>query len=71
MAFNLRPFGKIINNLMYGDTCTISKLGNVKDKYGATNPNGREVLYENIPCKFSFTNVDFPGVSNYVFVSVL
>ena len=56
---------------MYGDTCTISKLGNIKDKYGASNPNGREVLYEDIPCKFSFTNVDNPGDGNDVYVPVL
>lgn len=71
MAFNLRPLGKVINNLMYRDTCTISKLAKVKDKYGATNPNGREVIYKDIPCKFSFTVVDNPGDGNDVYVPVL
>lgn len=71
MAFNLRPFGKIVNNLMYGDTCTISRLTNIKDKYGATNPNGREVQCLDIPCKFSFTSIDNPGDGNDVYVPVL
>lgn len=71
MAFNLRPFSKVVNNLMYRDTCTISKLASVKDKYGATNPNGREVIYKDIPCKFSFTAVDNPGDGNDVYVPVL
>ena len=71
MAFNLRPFSKVVNNLMYGDTCTISKLAQIKDKYGASNPNGREIVYEDIACKFSFTSIDNPGDGNDVYVPVL
>ena len=71
MAVKLRVFGKVISNIMYGDTCTISKLGSVKDKYGATNPNGRETIYEDIPCKFSFNQVDAPGDGNDVYVPIL
>ena len=42
MAVNIRPFGKLLNVYMYDDTCTITRLKQTKDQYGATKPNGRE-----------------------------
>ena len=71
MAVNIRPFGKLLNVYMYDDTCTITRLKQTKDQYGATKPNGREEVYKDIPCKFSFTNVDNPGDGNDVYVPVL
>lgn len=65
MAFNLRPYGQILKDFMYGDKCTISRRSTgVVDQYGATNPNSRTNIYKDIPCKFSFTNIDVPNDSN-------
>ena len=71
MAFNLRPFGKLLNTFMYNDTCTISRLKQTIDQYGANKPNSREETYEDIPCKFSFTNKDNPADSNESYMPVL
>ena len=71
MAFNIRPFGKVLNNLMYGDKCTIERLGASEDEYGATDPSVRSTVYSEIKCKFSFTAVDNPSDSNEVYVPVL
>ena len=71
MAFNIRPFGKVLNNLMYGDKCKIERLGASEDEYGATDPNSRSIIYDEIKCKFSFTAVDNPSDSNEVYVPVL
>lgn len=71
MAFNLRPFGKVLNVLMYGDTCTITRIKNGEDEYGATNPQGREEIYKDIPCKFSFSEKDNPSDSNETYMPVL
>ena len=71
MAFNLRPFGKIINTLMYNDTCTISRLKQIIDQYGAEGPNGREEVYKDIKCKFSFAEKDSPTDSNGSYLPIL
>lgn len=71
MAFNIRPFGHILNNLMYGDTCTISRIKENTDIYGATQPAGREEIYKDITCKFSFTEKDNPSDSNETYMPVL
>ena len=71
MAFNLRPFGKILNTFMYGDTCTISRIKEGKDIYGASQPQGREEVYKDIPCKFSLTEKDNPSDSNGTYMPVL
>lgn len=65
---NLRPYGKIINNIMYGDKGTISRITMVKDRYGANNPSEREEVYKDIRCKFSFSNIDEPDDSNSVYI---
>lgn len=71
MAFNLRPFGKVLNTFMYGDTCTILRLKATTDQYGATVPNNREEIYKDIACKFSFSEKDNPGDSNGTYMPVL
>lgn len=71
MAFNLRPFGKVLNTFMYGDTCTISRLKDKKDQYGASIPNAREEVYKDIACKFSFSEKDNPNDSNGTYMPVL
>lgn len=71
MAVNIRPFGKLLNVYMYDDTCTITRLKQTKDQYGATKPNGREEVYKDIPCKFSFSEKDNPSDSNETYMPVL
>ena len=71
MAFNLRPFGKVLSNYMYGDTCTISRLEQTTDQYGATGPKGRKDIYKDIKCKFSFAEKDSPSDSNDSYMPVL
>lgn len=71
MAFNLRPFGKLLNILMYDDTCTISRLKQDTDEYGASKPNAREEVYIDIKCKFSFNQKDNPSDSNDAYMPVL
>ena len=60
MGFNIRPYGKIFENLMYNDTCSIYREKSTTNLYGATKPNGREEIYKDKPCKFSFKNIDNP-----------
>lgn len=71
MAFNLRPFGKLLNVFMYNDTCTITRLKQITDQYGANKPNGREEVYKDIPCKFSFVEKDNPADSNESYMPVI
>lgn len=71
MAFNLRPFGKILSTFMYDDTCTISRLQQTTDQYGASVPNKRVEVYKDIKCKFSFTEKDAPADSNEAYMPVL
>lgn len=71
MAFNLRPFGKIINVLMYNDICTIYREKQTTDQYGASKPNSKEEVYKDIKCKFSFLEKDSPSDSNGAFMPVL
>lgn len=71
MAVNLRPFGKLLNVYMYDDTCSISRLEQTTDQYGATKPNGRKEILKNIPCKFSFSEKDNPSDSNESYMPVL
>lgn len=71
MAFNLRPFGKIINVYMYGDTCTISRVEQTTDQYGAESAKGRKDIYTDIKCKFSFAEKDSPSDSNGSYMPVL
>lgn len=71
MAVNLRPFGKILNVFMYDDTCTISRLKQTTDEYGASKPDGRQEVYKNIKCKFSFFEKDNPSDSNGSYMPVL
>ena len=71
MAVNIRPFGKILNVYMYGDTCTITRLKQTIDQYGASKPNGREEIYQDIPGKFSFSEKDNPSDSNEAYMPVL
>lgn len=71
MAFNIAPFGKILKNLMYSDSCTISRVVSKKDEYGATLPSSREDIYKDIPCKFSFNQKDDPKDTNEVYMPVL
>lgn len=71
MAFNLRPFGKILNVFMYDDTCTITRLKQGTDEYGASKPDMREVIFDNIACKFSFNEKDNPSDSNDSYMPVL
>lgn len=71
MAFNLRPFGNIIESLMYGDEVSVLRLTTATDKYGATIPDVREPIYEEIKCKFSFKNIDGPADANEVNIPVL
>lgn len=71
MAFNLRPFGKVLNTFMYGDTCTITRLKQGEDQYGATIPDKREEVYKDIACKFSFSEKDDPNDSNGTYMPVL
>lgn len=60
MGFNLRPYGKVFENLMYNDKCTITREKSTTNLYGTTKPNGREEIYKDKPCKFSFKNIDNP-----------
>ena len=71
MAFNLRPFGKIFNVLMYDDTCTISRIQQTEDEYGATKSETRVEIYKDIKCKFSFAEKDSPSDSNGSYMPVL
>lgn len=71
MAFNIRPFGKVLNVLMYGDTCTITRVKQGTDEYGASLPTSREEIYKDIPCKFSFSEKDNPSDSNDTYMPVL
>lgn len=71
MAFNLRPFGKLLNVYMYGDTCTITRLEQTTDQYGASKPKGRKEIHKDIPCKFSFNQKDNPSDSNESYMPVL
>lgn len=71
MAINIRKFGKVLNNIMYGDTCTISRLESTEDEYGATKPNGRKEIFKDIACKFSFSNIDQPDDNNETYAPVL
>lgn len=71
MAFNLRPFGKIFNVLMYTDTCTITRVVPTKDEYGATKSDSRVEIYKDIKCKFSFSDKDNPADSNGSYMPVL
>jgi hypothetical protein len=71
MAFNLRPFGKIINVFMYSDTCTISRVKETTNEYGASGPSERVVIYKDIKCKFSFVEKDSPTDSNGTYMPVL
>ena len=71
MAVNLRPFGKILNVFMYDDTCTISRLKQTTDEYGASKPDGREEVFKDIKCKFSFNEKDNPSDSNDSYMPVL
>lgn len=71
MAVNLRPFGKILNVFMYDDTCTITRLKQTTDQYGADQPNGRDEIYKDIKCKFSFNEKDNPSDSNDSYMPVL
>ena len=71
MAFNIRPFGKVLNVLMYGDTCTITRVKQGTDIYGAEAPSGRDEIYKDIPCKFSFSEKDNPSDSNGTYMPVL
>ncbi len=72
MAIKLRNYSKVLNAVMYRDTFTLSRMGEPKkDKYGATISAEREVIYEDKPCKFSFTNIDQPTDGNDVYVPVL
>ena len=71
MAVNLRPFGKVLSNYMYGDTCTISRLKQTTDEYGASKPDGREEVFKDIACKFSFVEKDNPSDSNDTYMPVL
>lgn len=71
MAVNIRKFGKVLNVLMYGDTCTITRIKSGTDEYGATKPESREEIYKDIPCKFSFSEKDNPSDSNGTYMPVL
>lgn len=71
MAFNLRPFGKVFETFMYGDTCTISRHGTSEDPFGATKPSTPLPVYVNISCKFSFSEKDNPGDKAEVYMPVL
>lgn len=71
MAVNLRPFGKLLNLYMYDDTCTINRLKQTTDEYGASKPDSREEIYKDIKCKFSFNEKDNPSDSNGAYMPVL
>ncbi len=71
MAFNLRPFGNIIASLMYGDLFSVLRLGVSTDAYGATIPDSREVVLEDIAGKFSLTDVDGPADTNEISIPIL
>lgn len=71
MALNLRPFGNLLSNIMYKDFCTVYRVKPTKDEYGAEKPDSREIIYENIRCKLSFTEKDSPADSNGVYMPVL
>lgn len=71
MAVNLRPFGKLLNVFMYSDTCTISRIKQTTDQYGANGAESREEVYKDIKCKFSFTEKDSPSDSNGSYMPVL
>lgn len=71
MAVNLRPFGKVLSNYMYGDICTITRLKQTTDEYGASKPDIREEVFKDIACKFSFVEKDNPSDSNDTYMPVL
>ena len=71
MAFNLRPFGKILKVFLYDDTCTISRLKQTTDEYGASVPDKREAVLTDIKCKFSFNAKDNPSDTNGAYMPVL
>ena len=71
MGFNLRPYGKVFENLMYNDKCTIERLTKGTNKYGTDKPQGRSVIYENKPCKFSFKNIDNPDDAQAVNIPLI
>jgi len=70
MGFNLRPYGKIFENLMYNDKCSVYYESSTTDLYGTTKPNGRTARYSDITCKFSFKNIDTPDDANDVNIPV-
>ena len=71
MAFNFRPYGKLLNKFLYDDTCTITRLKQGTDEYGASKPDSREEVYTNIACKFSFSEKDSPADSDGTYMPVL
>lgn len=71
MSFNFGSLGKVVGDMMYGDKCTITRLKTGTNKYGASKPDGRDEVYKDIRCKFSFSSEDAPADANDVFVPVL
>lgn len=71
MAFNLKPFGNIIESLMYNDKISVLRLTESTDQYGATIPDSREEVYADIPAKFSFSSVDGAADANEVNIPIL
>lgn len=62
MAFNLRPYNKIVEKTLYRDKVTIYRYKDSKDEDGATVPGKDPVaIYTDILCKFSFKNTDNPA----------
>jgi len=71
MGFNLRPFGDILSNLLYNDIIYVLRLTSSENEYGATIPDVREVIYEDVKSKFSFSSIDGPADANEANIPIL
>lgn len=71
MAFNIRKFSKLLKEIMYNDKCNISRIELTKNKYGAEEYNDKNIVYEDVVCKFSFLEKDSPNDSNGTYMPVL
>lgn len=58
MDINYNLVGKIYEKIFFKDKVTIYRRVETKDKYGATKVNEKSKIYENIPCKLSFKDID-------------
>lgn len=59
---DFRPFGNLLNDLMYTDTMNIIGYTDTLDEDGATIQES-VIVAKNVPCKLDFDNLDNPDSS--------